>query len=476
MIQFEDLLIEIPFKVLHVEKISVDAKLNDHSLCCIEALIDEEKGIEYIHKRNIDMEVKVSTKNHVVFLGRVRETSVLYRNGVTLFKMEAISYTYDMDIEGRKRAFQDTSNTYNDVIKEIMEPYEKSSYRCVSGKEDRINHLLVQYEETDWEFLKRLASHFHTSLVVSYKEKGIHFYFGIPDIESERKLSQTVNEEITDLATFHHASDSSSRIVSQKNFAKRRVESRKYFALGVRVSLGNEAYLVSEIHMESRRGEIIYDYLLCMPEEIRRACKRNARIKGVSLEAIVRKRKGSELQVQFCLSKSYEESTHNCWFPYVREVDGIYVTPEIGSKVHIYFPNGNERNAYASHCLYTANETAANYSKMSNPQNKSFSTSEGQELSMTPSEIKVAGNGASSVQVSLGRSGSVSIKGASITLQSDGALQLGREEPYDPETNAGKVKSIEISAKNEIIVSKNACQLIQMNNETHFYGIVKFME
>lgn len=476
MVNFGHLLIDMPFKILHVEKISVNAKLNHHAKFYMEALIEEEKSEEYINTRNDDMEVKVSTKDQVIFVGRVIETSVLYRNGIALFKIQAISYTYDMDIKVRNRAFMNTSTTYHEVVKTIMESYTNSSYYSNINKEQTINQLLVQYEETDWEFMKRLASHLKTAIVVSYKEKTIRFYLGLPNMESDRKLSTEVNEDTTDLLTYYHVKESSTKKVSRESFERRSVESNEYIPLGIRINLREESYVVSEINMESRRGEIVYNYQLCRPEGIKVASKRNSKMKGVSLEAIVKKRKSNRIQVKFCMNERYEENVQNSWFPYVSEVGNIYTIPEEGSKVHIYFPSSNEKHAYATHCLFIANEKATNYSKIMNPQNKSFSTAQGQELFMNSDEIKVSGNESNSVQVSLGRNGTVSINGSSITLQSDGIFQLGREKEYDPKTNAGKVKTIDISAKNEIMVSKSACQLIQMNNETHFYGLIKFME
>ena len=35
----------------------------------------------------------------------------------------------------------------------------------VASKKKELGKFIVQYQETDWEFLKRLASHFHTNAI-----------------------------------------------------------------------------------------------------------------------------------------------------------------------------------------------------------------------------------------------------------------------------------------------------------------------
>ena len=37
----------------------------------------------------------------------------------------------------------------------------------------------MQYKETDWEFMKRMSSHFHQPVIPSFGRKGIYFQFGL---------------------------------------------------------------------------------------------------------------------------------------------------------------------------------------------------------------------------------------------------------------------------------------------------------
>lgn len=58
-----------------------------------------------------------------------------------------------------------------------------------------IQELIVQYQETNWEFLLRLASHFNSMVISDFLTPGVKFYFGLPNrqpvgniIDSEYRL------------------------------------------------------------------------------------------------------------------------------------------------------------------------------------------------------------------------------------------------------------------------------------------------
>ena len=52
----------------------------------------------------------------------------------------------------------------------------------------QIEKFILQYRETDWQFLKRLASHFNTGLIPDDKFAKPKFYFGVPKKASKGKL------------------------------------------------------------------------------------------------------------------------------------------------------------------------------------------------------------------------------------------------------------------------------------------------
>ena len=69
-----------------------------------------------------------------------------------------------MDIMKRSRSFQNRSMTTHQLIREVMSGYQNSD--CIIQIPDEpIGKLVVQYQETDWEFLMRFVSRYGAVLI-----------------------------------------------------------------------------------------------------------------------------------------------------------------------------------------------------------------------------------------------------------------------------------------------------------------------
>ncbi|BCJ93233.1 hypothetical protein acsn021_08020 [Anaerocolumna cellulosilytica] len=474
--KYENLQIKLPFEVLQIHSISFDAKLNKHSLCCIEALIEEDKAEEYFRQDNYGKSMKVSTPDEVIFAGKCRKLRILYRDHSAILEVQAVSYTYELDIREHSRVFMDTGMTYKELIQSVLQPYGRAECVNTPQKEAKLEQVIVQYKETDWEFLKRIGSHFGRVLVADSKEKAIRFYFGLPDKNIPIESQNTVKKSIADFYAFRNRKSLSNEKTNQNHFLRWSVESKQYIPLGMQLIFEGKKAAVTKIHMKSKQGEVIYNYSLQIVSGIKKSYQSNSKIKGVSLEAIVKKVHKNSMQVHFCMGDAYDDKEGNAWFPYVRETGDFYYMPASESKVHIYFPTEHEEMAYVTHCLHTADKAAPNYNRIAEPANKSLSTKEGQALLLTKDAITVSGNQENQVQLTLGKNGTVSVKGKTITLQSTQTFHLGNPKPYHVVSNKGKVKSIEISAKKEIILSSGAGQMIELRDEAHMYGIVRINE
>ncbi|WP_252238059.1 hypothetical protein [Clostridium sp. VAP51] len=68
-----------------------------------------------------------------------------------------------MDLEKKSRSFQGEYLTYTEIFNTINKIHNAQMIDYVTNSKT-IDNMIVQYNETDWEFLKRLASHFNTVL------------------------------------------------------------------------------------------------------------------------------------------------------------------------------------------------------------------------------------------------------------------------------------------------------------------------
>lgn len=89
-------------------------------------------------------------------------------------------------------SIQNTRITYNQLIEEIVKDYENVRFTSKIDLEKSIEEPLIQYEETDWEFLIRICSYFNGKLFPNTETGQIEFYFCI----NEGKEQSLKNVEI----------------------------------------------------------------------------------------------------------------------------------------------------------------------------------------------------------------------------------------------------------------------------------------
>ena len=71
--------------------------------------------------------------------------------------------------------------TYRGLLDQILQSYPGSAY-LLSVPDEPVGQLLVQYQETDWQFLKRVFSQQYAPLGACMGQEGIHIYAGVPDL------------------------------------------------------------------------------------------------------------------------------------------------------------------------------------------------------------------------------------------------------------------------------------------------------
>ena len=88
-----------------------------------------------------------------------------------------------LDHEKKSRSFQDAEATYGQIVNEVLSDCPGAvALLCREKEADTpIGKPLIQYRETDWMFIKRLAGMLGISLVSDYRTFVPRFSFGTFD-------------------------------------------------------------------------------------------------------------------------------------------------------------------------------------------------------------------------------------------------------------------------------------------------------
>ena len=187
-------------------KLKIDSRIGEHTvgkikyigsvnqLSLYDALIDRkgDKEIKILGKSNITDDTGNSTEkiflNGVIKELQINETT----EGALTVEIIAISKSVLLDRIPRYRSFQDPILTYSAIAEEINGNYGTNDGKIVNVGEDMqaLPRMTIQYNETDWEYLKRIAS-YTGQPVMAYSDKiFVGFFKNIPAQTPNLKYSQ----------------------------------------------------------------------------------------------------------------------------------------------------------------------------------------------------------------------------------------------------------------------------------------------
>ena len=187
-------------------KLEIDSRIGEHTvgkikyigsvnqLSLYDALIDRkgDKTIKILGRSNIADNTGNSTEkiflNGVIKELQINETTA----GALTVEITAISKSILLDRIPRYRSFQDPTLTYSAIAEEINGNYGTNDGKIVNVGEDMqsVPRMTIQYNETDWEYLKRLAS-YTGQPVMAYSDKVfVGFFKNMPAQTPNLKYSQ----------------------------------------------------------------------------------------------------------------------------------------------------------------------------------------------------------------------------------------------------------------------------------------------
>ncbi len=362
-----------------IREFVLNEKMNEHQKLEIQLEMDDEqrKNLErIIQKEDVEIQVELekvgeNTGKRRIFNGVIDYFEILDYGSYgcrILLRAFSKSVIFDRKNEKKYRVFQDTSFKFSDIIDEINKDYieKKLEIKYSDVAKKAIGNLVVQFNETDWEFLVRIASHLKTGLFIV--EQGM-ILFGMIEMSEVKKENKYFSDY--------------SLVRDYKNLYYK-VRSNKVINLGDTVAIsgyldeneknygnkGNFSVLKTKIFLQD--FILKSEFLATDMTNFHMLKKYNEKIKGCRIEAKVEKvfeeNEIARMEVRFSeglkkivQEKATLESNDKAYedygvkrFPlsyqtfYSQTNTGFFCTPEINDTVEVYFSNEDERFAKVS--------------------------------------------------------------------------------------------------------------------------------
>lgn len=456
----------MPFTYVHLHEFKIIKTVNEHARMICSGIISEENKERYIRAADEETEVKAFVKDEsgnrqALFRGVALNVEEKVIHGVHYLTFEAISHTYQLDIKRHRRSFQNPQITYAGLIKHIMSSYPKGEAMDVVTQQKKIGTFIMQYDETDWQFLKRLASHFYSPLIPAVGYGVPKFYFGMPMGLSKGELLSPYYKATKRVAAHQTAVDNSIPGVRDSDFIQYEVQSDKILEPGYEVMFKGQLLLVAEVVTEICEGILMNTVKLSPRSGLRPIKDYNRSIIGASIQGKVLSVRRDQIRAKLDMDDQQDPNT-DYWFPYSTiyasaDNTGWYCMPEEGDSIRIYFPSYKEEEGYAISSVKreiragakTAVSTTPAYvpassgaaetpsvastpDRMDDPAIKTLRTKYGKEIMLAPDQIVISGDGMSIVMndntgISIVSGKDVSIRAASDIVMNSGRIQLSAE-------------------------------------------------
>ena len=339
--------------------------------------------------------------------------------GYRIADIQAVSGTILLDQKKSNRVFQKKVQTYMGIAGIVTADTEHSA--CIlPGSDMRTGGTLIQYQETDWRFLKRMASQLGLPLVPDTSYYYPRFYLGLPEGE-KRELGEIISCDLCFDGRYYAVSGKC--LVDREDFICYDVVTRTSLSLGDRVTYEGRELLVSRKKTELVRGEVIFTYRLAGNSYTWVPWEDNPDYTGMSFVGAIVGTQGEQVEVAFDIDQTAAGGNRYGFAPATGNL--MYCMPQKGTKTALYIGNGDEAQGIATGCIRTNGSTCEG---TGSPEKKSFRSEHGKGMDLYPQRMGLDG----------GETGKITFEDETgTTIESNGGLVLMAKEGIRLESMTG---------------------------------------
>ena len=459
----EKLQIVFPYDIQSIQELRVEKRVNDHARLFLTGLVSDEMKDRYIDMVNSTDPITVheiddsGEVSGILFDGVVSEISFCMARGVYYIEIEAISHSIRMDLKIRSRSFQHKDMTYDSLFNQVLSEYAGGDHIDNATGTARLEQFTVQYQETDWMFLKRLASRFGAVIVPEARANAPKVWIGLP--EGKRwelaNTSYSIRKSMVEGNIGNDYSDICYSVVTNRRFA-----------IGDTVQFRERELAVTESITELKNGDVMTTYLLSPRLSVFQKELYNECLSGSALEGRVIDVQQDAIRVHLDIDR-VQEKQEACWIqyasPYAAEGNsGFYCMPELGDTVQIYFPSNQEDEVIAIQSLHRGQGSP----KKQTPGVKQWGTKYGKELRLGAADATLTAKD-NSIFIKLDEEDGVRIQSEHGISLSSGTLELQAEQKLHINAQQG----IYLQCKQSSMVLDGETDLSA--SALHLVGLVK---
>ncbi|WP_088825471.1 RHS repeat-associated core domain-containing protein [Listeria goaensis] len=396
-ITYQELQLDWRFSIFQLAEMNLKSDTGEHSRLRFSCVVEESQGEKIILQVASQEPVSLINKSSgaIYFKGFIQEIHLKVVQNINYIEINAISYSYLMDIEKKERSFQNVAQTYESILNEVVRAYPNGHFLSKMELRMEMGRIAVQYVETDWEFLKRLFSRLSAVLIPEMTGESVRFWVGLGD--GKMIPARHVNYRLKkDLASFREATKQFKQSFVEYDFVMCEFTSVQYYKIGDCLEIAGQVYYISSVDASLIDSMLEFTYIARKKQAIRQELIRNEQLVGAAIEGTVIDVVNNVVKLHLDIDKKQDVGTAK-WFGFAAEGNNtFYYMPQLGARGKLYFPSMDEAEAMAIQSIRVApsspKEKAKSDKTMANPAVKSFGTDLGKEIRLEEDGIKFTAN------------------------------------------------------------------------------------
>lgn len=454
---------QIVIKGIPVEQLTelcISCNPGEHGSLKFSAYLPEDKGEETLFGLTENDSVTVYVENgKPVFSGILTEVSTSSEGNMVKITANARSRSILMDQKRRSRTFQDINMTYGQLFRIILSEYPGSDIR-LTIEDKPIGEIAVQYQETDWEFLKRMLSMLNAVLACRCQSEAIKLYGGVPDIPwGKWDYEKTgFTKEMGEYSDWTQRG----KAVNDNDFLIMQIEADHLPELFEQVEDKGRTFVVRQYTCQLVRGMLLCCMELQKKTGVLAKTKYPMHIIGTALQGTVLAISGTQIKVHLDIDGS-SGAGDVYWFPFSTlsaspDGSGWYYMPEKGDKIRVYFASKYTKDVIAVSAVSSYDGKSGGVpDRMGDSSSKYLGNPQGQEMKLGADGIYLSSNkGASAVKIG---------NGGDITLSAKGTINIEAAENLDITAE----EAISLQALEQAVITCSKGGMIQMPEDGNVY-------
>ena len=335
----EKIILKCPYPLWDFYNLEIVHEINEHAKLNVTALLkwdtmEELRGIidDIQDDDAIQVVIKEDEDSKILFTGIVMRAHVEIKNHEGLLHLECCSGTVKMDLLETSRSFQNLSMTYSEMFKFVTNHYTTHGFINANVDEKPVGRPILQYKETDWQFLKRMAAEKGTVVVADVSSSEAKMFLGIPQ---RGKVGELINEN---LQVVEHMET----LTQKDRFVYQLSTENEHFKLGDKIDIGGDYVTITSTKFtyDKDDGILRNSYTLEQPPKMK--WYGNSRINGVSIEGKVIDVRLDHVKIHLDIDPS-QSVADAFWYPCKAEANNVWYTmPHIGERVNLHITDIRE--------------------------------------------------------------------------------------------------------------------------------------